>query len=59
MIQNNKDKKILNRLKKLSKEIKKHNNLYHNLDSPIITDAEYDKLIIENNDLETKYPNLI
>ena len=45
----------LKRLKYLSKEIKKHNNFYHNLDKPQITDSEYDKLIFENNELEKKY----
>ena len=55
----NKEINIKKRLKELSKEIQKHNHLYHNLDKPEITDSEYDKLIIENNNLEKKYPNLI
>ena len=46
--------KIVKRLKELSKEIKKHNHLYYNLDKPILTDSEYDKLIKENNELEKK-----
>ena len=54
-----KNKSILKDLKYLSKEIKKHNNFYHNLDKPQITDSEYDKLIFENNELEKKYPYLI
>ena len=33
---------ILNRLRKLSQLIKKHNVHYHQNDSPKITDAEYD-----------------
>ena len=50
---------IIKRLKELANEIEKHNNLYHNLDKPIISDAEYDDLIKENNKLENKYPDLI
>jgi len=53
------EKKIVTRLKELSKLITKHNKLYHQKDSPTITDSEYDKLIIENNKLEKLYPGLI
>ena len=59
MNKKNKEKLITNKLIKLSKEIKKHNHFYHNLDKPKISDSEYDKLIRENNDLERKYPHLI
>ena len=45
----NNEKKIVLKLKELSKQIKKHSDLYYNLDKPIISDKEYDKLIIENN----------
>lgn len=55
----NDEKKILKRLNELSKTINKHNYYYHNLDKPKISDSDYDKLIIENNDLERKYPHLI
>ncbi len=54
-----KEKIIINKLKKFSKEIKKHNNLYHNLDKPIISDGEYDKIVKENNKLEEQYPHLV
>ena len=50
---------IIKRLKELANEIEIHNNLYHNLDKPIISDAEYDNLLKENNQLENKYPDLI
>ena len=53
------EKKISKKLKELSKLIKFHNNLYHNLDKPKITDQEFDKLIKENNNLEEEYPHLI
>ena len=50
--------KITQRLKKLLKLINKHNYLYHTEDNPKITDSEYDKLVKENLDLESKYPSL-
>ena len=53
------EKLILKRLKELSKEIEEHNHYYHNMDDPKISDADYDKLIKENNNLEKMYPQLI
>ena len=50
---------ITNRLRKLSELIKKYNVHYHQDDRPKITDAEYDSLVKENNDLEKLYPHLI
>ena len=54
-----KENLVKKRLLELSKEISKHNNFYHNLDKPEITDAEFDFLVQENNKLEKKYPNLV
>ena len=51
-------KNILKKLKKLNKLINKHNYLYHSLDKPEISDAEYDKIIKENLKLESDYPDL-
>ncbi|MFM7027373.1 MAG: NAD-dependent DNA ligase LigA [Chakrabartia sp.] len=48
-----------NRLMRLAKEVAKHNRLYHTLDAPEISDAEYDALIRENNALEARYPHLV
>ena len=50
---------ILKRLEELADLIKKHNYNYHTLDSPKITDQEFDKLVKENDVLEKKYPSLI
>ena len=50
--------KIIKRLNELAKLIDKHNHHYHNEDKPKINDAEYDKLVRENIELETNYPEL-
>ncbi len=46
------------RVEKLRKTIEKHRRLYHTLDKPEITDAAYDALVVELDDLEKKYPEL-
>ncbi|MBI3398145.1 MAG: NAD-dependent DNA ligase LigA [Deltaproteobacteria bacterium] len=46
-------------IEKLREEINFHNYRYYVLDSPIISDAEYDKLIRRLAELEAKYPKLI
>ena len=40
-----KEEQITKRLKELAVLIKKHNYNYHSLDSPTITDKEFDKLV--------------
>lgn len=42
----------------LSAEIERHNRLYYEQDMPEITDAEYDVLFRELQDLEEKFPDL-
>lgn len=42
----------------LSKEIRRHNDLYYNNDAPEISDEKYDKLFQELLALEDKYPDL-
>ena len=59
MTKDKKEEIIKRRLQKLAKSIEKHNNYYHNLDRPKITDAEYDKLVKENNELEKKFSHLV
>jgi DNA ligase (NAD+) len=42
----------------LSADITEHNHRYHVLDSPLISDAEYDQLMRELRGLEEQYPDL-
>ena len=42
----------------LSVELTEHQHRYHVLDSPLISDAEYDTLIRELNGIEEQYPEL-
>jgi len=46
---------VIEEYKSKIKILKKHNNLYHNNDAPIINDSEYDNLKKELLDLEKKY----
>lgn len=46
------------RVRRLRAEIEKHNYQYYALDEPLITDAEYDRLLRELETLESRYPGL-
>jgi len=46
------------RHKQLAAELEKHNALYYQHDAPIISDAEYDKLMRELEKLEQDFPSL-
>ena len=50
--------KLRRRAEELRGEIEDHNRRYYELDSPTISDAEYDKLFKELEDLEREYPEL-
>jgi DNA ligase (NAD+) len=50
---------VIERVKKLREEIEYHNYRYYVLDSPVISDAEYDALMRELRELEAMYPELI
>ncbi|MFZ5994483.1 MAG: NAD-dependent DNA ligase LigA [Thermodesulfobacteriota bacterium] len=52
-------KEIEQSIKKLREDIHYHNYRYYVLDSPVISDAEYDRLMRELVELEEKYPHLI
>lgn len=49
----------LKHIEKLRSEIREHNYKYYVLNSPSISDAKYDRLFRELQDLEAKYPELI
>lgn len=50
---------VLREIAKIRQEINKHNYLYHTLDSPSISDSEYDSLMRSLREIENKYPQLI
>ena len=52
-------KEAKKRVSQLTKEIRHHNELYYNQDSPEISDFEYDALTRELKALEKEYPELI
>lgn len=43
----------------LAREIDEHNYRYHVLDSPIVSDSEYDRLMVELRELEQAHPELV
>ncbi|MDO4748009.1 MAG: NAD-dependent DNA ligase LigA, partial [Eubacteriales bacterium] len=48
-----------NRAHELTELLNYHNNRYYNLDSPEISDYEYDMMLKELEDIESLYPQLI
>lgn len=48
--------KIFDEIKKLKAEIAKHDEAYHTLDAPLISDAEYDKLRKKLEEYRENYP---
>ncbi|MGA9348933.1 MAG: NAD-dependent DNA ligase LigA [Anaerolineae bacterium] len=50
---------IIEQIEELRKEIRYHNYRYYVLDSPVVSDAEYDKLMRELQELEAAYPELV
>jgi DNA ligase (NAD+) len=53
------EKELRDRLEELKTEINFHNYRYHVLDSPVISDYEYDKLVMELKDIESNHPDWI
>ncbi len=50
---------VKQRVESLRADIERHNYQYYALDAPLITDAEYDRLFRELQQLEAGYPELI
>ncbi|HLU43197.1 MAG TPA: NAD-dependent DNA ligase LigA [Microthrixaceae bacterium] len=53
------DRQTEQRAEALRAEIAEHDHRYHDLDAPIISDAEYDELVRELRALEEEFPELI
>ncbi|WP_375330902.1 NAD-dependent DNA ligase LigA [Candidatus Tisiphia endosymbiont of Oplodontha viridula] len=53
------ESEVENLLKQLASEIEKYNKAYHQEDTPLISDAEYDQLFNLNLELEKKFPHLV
>jgi DNA ligase (NAD+) len=51
--------KFRRRAEELRREIEDHNHRYYVLDSPVISDAEFDKLFRELTELEAAHPDLV
>ncbi len=47
------------RIERLREEIHEHNYRYYVLDDPVVSDAEYDRLLRELQELESAHPELI
>jgi DNA ligase (NAD+) len=47
------------RYEELKQQIHSHNYRYHVLDAPVISDAEYDKLVVELRQVETDHPDWV
>jgi DNA ligase (NAD+) len=47
------------RIDELTREIEYHNYRYYVLDDPVVSDAEYDKLMLELSRLEEAFPELL
>jgi DNA ligase (NAD+) len=51
------EQKLRTRLEQLKREINYHNYRYHVLDDPVISDYEYDKLVVELRLIEGNHPD--
>ena len=54
-----KDARLLSRLSELRQLINFHNYRYHVLDDPLITDQEYDRLLVELRNIEDTHPEWV
>lgn len=50
--------RVVDELNDLRNQIRRHDHLYYNLDSPEISDADYDRLFRKLIDLELRHPEL-
>jgi DNA ligase (NAD+) len=47
------------RIRELREQLQRHNYLYYVLDSPEVTDSEYDRLLRALQSLEKQFPDLV
>ena len=47
------------RYEELKQEVNFHNHRYHVLDAPVISDAEYDRLLVELRAIEAEHPDWV
>ncbi len=52
-------KKVLKELVNLREVLQRHNRLYHVMDNPEVSDAEYDELFSRLLEIEKRYPELV
>ncbi|MDD5642770.1 MAG: NAD-dependent DNA ligase LigA, partial [Syntrophales bacterium] len=50
---------VASRIKELREQLHYHNYRYYVLDDPVVSDAEYDRLLKELEKLEEQYPELV
>jgi len=50
---------VVSRIKELREQLHYHNYRYYVLDEPVVSDAEYDRLLLELEQLEEEYPELV
>ena len=53
------DQTLFQELEKLKREIHFHNYRYHVLDTPVISDFEYDQLVLRLKQIEAKHPEWV
>ena len=53
------EQSVLDRVAELRRELNYHNHRYYVLDSPVISDHEYDRLFQELKGIEENYPELV
>lgn len=53
------DQAVRQEAQKLRQELNEHNYRYHVLQSPIISDAEYDRLLRRLKEIESQHPDLV